>query len=206
MSAASEGSRTALFWKCRAPFDMLFKKTLLRFQRDSYRLPSGPNLQQRMFNRNSGLFEDGKRVEITEWRDGVEFAEHWDGLAFELQADQPVRVEFLRSEPAAVLMVTVSEETWHRQRSSSHFATRWAGVLLDFFHAAEAECCLFPINLDEVPCQKWAEAVALRRKTAELRIEKEPTAENPPSGYKTIKLTEGGILQTSLPVKSSPSG
>lgn len=204
MSPGDSSVRTGLFWECEAAADAVFKSVLLRLQRDGLALPKGPNLRQKILDKASGLFLDGRQAEIAQWRDGAEFAEHWDGLAFELGADRPWGVELLKGGEALVLMIHESESAYQRQRTSPHHATRWAGLLLDLFESARARECVFPLNIAEVPCGKWSEAVSLRRKTAELRISREAVDAPPPKGYSVMKLSGGGALSTSLPVKASP--
>jgi len=196
--------RTALFWDCQAAADSVFKSALLRLQRDGLALPKGPNLRQKILDPGSGLFRDGKHAEIAQWRDGAGFADHWDGLAFELGMDRPWGVELLKGGGGLVLMIHESESAYQRQRTSPHHATRWAGLLLDLFESARARECLFPLNVAEVPREKWGEAVSVRRKTAELRIAREPLAGPAPKGYSVMTLSAGGALSTSLPVKASP--
>ena len=198
-------TRTALFWKCQARPDALLKHVLLRLQHDGLRLPEGPNLQQKMLDRESGNFISGKSVEIVQWRDGAEFAEHWDGLSFRVDSLNALTVEILTSPDGGVLMLHEDERAYERQRSSAHEATRWAGLLLAVWAAASPEECLFPLDLAELPWTQWAQAVSLRRPNAELRITREPGSGTPPPGFNLFTLAAGGTMLTSLPVKRAPA-
>lgn len=204
MHPPSSTARTVTFWRCSARPDLIFKEALLRLQRDGRRLPEGPNLTQKIFDPVTGLFQDGRRVSIKEWRDGAEFAEHWDGLAFELLGMEPWGIDILRSEACAVLMLRESETDYLRQRESPHYATRWAGLLMELMEAAKAESCLFPIDLACIPRSGWESAVSTKRMDMELRIERQAPSALPARGFTTISLTSGGAITTCLPVKASP--
>ena len=95
MNAPTETTRTALLWRCRATPGHIFKETLLRLQSDGLRLPEGPNLRQKILDPVTGLFRDGQQVHIQDWHEGMEFAEHWDGFAFEILGAKPWTIELL---------------------------------------------------------------------------------------------------------------
>lgn len=192
----------AVFWECFAPTDEIFRKGVLRLHRQDLDLAKGPNLIQLQYDRASDSFSEGRAVEISEWRDGVEFAEHWDGLIVLFRsAFGPWELEILRLGTPA-LCLWEPEKTHALQRRSAADATRWAGLLLDLFEATQARRCVFPLDLGRGPTKDWPSRVEAA--PPELLILAPGSDEAAPAGLSAIALASGGRLLTSLPVKRSP--
>lgn len=202
------GTASALFWSCRSKPDDILRHASVRLRQEEFEFAEGTNLVERRFDPARGLFSDGKVLRITDWRDAAEFAEHWDGMVVSFDGGfGEVRLEIFRVGPGAPhLMVHVPESLFRSQKKSAELATRWAGLLMDLYDSCGAKSCHYSVSLRDVPGAEWGGIVSDPGARPALSIAGGEDRGPAPEGFKSIHLTSGATLLTSLPVKSSPHG
>ncbi len=208
VSSKTPGTASALFWSCRSKPDDILRHASVRLRQEEFEFAEGTNLVERCFDAAKGLFSDGKVLRITDWRDAAEFAEHWDGMVVSFARGLGnVQLEILRvGSEAPHLMLHVADGLFRGHQKSAERATRWTGLLMDLYDSCGAESCHYSVSLRDVPSSEWGGLVSGKEARPAFRIAVVEGGEPVPEGFKSISLTSGATLVTSLPVKSSPHG
>lgn len=193
--------RAALFWDCGARPDDTLRLAVQRLHRHGCDFAGTDEITQ-LVQDPAGLFLPGKTAPVTQWRDAVEFAEHWDGLSLTMTKGRAARLELLRAQGRLAVLLHEPGQDYAAQQAGAEAATRWAGLLIDLFEAAQARLCLFPAGLRGLPAPAWEDHIRAQQDAAPLLIARQPGTARPELRH--LELRGGARLSTSLPVKAAP--
>ena len=77
---------------------------------------------------------------------------------------------------------------------------------MDLYGSCGAESCHYSVSLRDVPSADWSGLLCRPGPRPAFRIASGGDGETLPEGFKSISLTSGATMVTSLPVKSTPHG
>ncbi len=197
--------RTAVFWGLQKP-PQLAVEAAMHFMLDhGFLMREGLNATELIYDRPERWWKWGEQFTDPTGARVVSSAASCDGCIVAFAGRERFHLEFrLHGSGEPTLLLHERDEVYGEQTRRTAPAMSLTGILMNLREAAGAQYCAFPVATPWLMDEDWR---SLRREPYYPDFFLLPQAELPgkfPESFRTVKLTEGHAMLTSLPVKSAP--
>lgn len=198
--------RTAVFWTLEGNPDKLAEAAINAMLDRGFLMRDGLNVSRLHYIREDRWWKWGEKMTDPTGAKVVTSAPAWDGCVVAFSGPQRFHLEFrLQGRGGAVLLLHERETAYSEQARTTEPAMSLLRLLMNLSAAARASYCAFPVADPWLMDENWKSLMQAPLYPDLFLLPQDGVAAAPPEDFRVIRLTEGRVLWTALPVKAAPS-
>jgi hypothetical protein len=203
--STSTEQRTAVLWAVEATAAQLVEGVMHSMLDRGYALSKGMNVARLHYDAREHWWKRGELLSDPSGATVATSAYDWDGCVVGFAGEARFHLEFrLKGRREAALLLHEHDAAYRQQVQNVPAAMELAGLLMDLCKAGRAEYCAFPVADPWMMDEDWMSLLRPPYYPDFFLLPEDKALTELPRGFRSARLSRGGMIITDLPVKFKP--